>query len=74
MPEPATLGIKLFAPVRVLAGLKDKGVAPKSAIAWLPVVLQLIATFGPLLTEIIEAIKKAIDDGHTPETFMAEPK
>lgn len=55
----------------VLRGLVGSGLKLSSALAWLPVILQLIQELGPQITAIIKRIQDAIKDGRTPQTFHA---
>lgn len=56
----------------VVRGLVGGGVVKATDVwTWIPVILQLIQTLGPMVTEIIDAVKKAIGKGQTPQTFAA---
>lgn len=71
---PSTKAAKAaFAPgtvAGVLRGLVGGGMGFLDVLKWLPVVLQLIATVGPLVQDIIKQIQDAINGGQTPETFV----
>lgn len=55
--------------VGVVRGLRRNGFGAVALAAWLPVILELLVTLGPLIAEIIERIRQARDQGETPATF-----
>lgn len=67
--EPGTLalGDRLKNLRDVLKGLSGVGI--KNVWVWVPIILQLFQTLGPMIEKIIDIITDAIKKGQTPDTF-----
>lgn len=66
----AAIGDRLKLIRDVIKGLVTAGVGVKNVWAWVPIILQLIQTVGPMVEKIVDLIKDAIRKGQEPDTFV----